>query len=136
MNDKERKEKREKFNKLTMREMMDYIAEKHPEDKEWFASVAFESKKKKKAVNKKDADGNLIYKQAKDKNGKKKFNEDGTPMMIVAKEYVEVEGSKEEMRMNLLKAKNAFCDKYMPDLKPEKEKKDKPISEELKGWLK
>ena len=56
MTDKEKKEKREKFNKLTMREMMDYIAENHPEDKTYYIID-----RNSKDLEKIQQFGNIIY---------------------------------------------------------------------------
>ena len=53
--------------------------------------------------------------------------------MIKAKEYIEIEDSTAEPVYNLLKAKTAFCHRYMPELLPEKEEQEKggPITDFL-----
>jgi hypothetical protein len=113
--------------------MADYIEKNAPQDKQWFLSVAYDMRKKKKAIDKLDADGKPIYKQAKDKDGNFKFNPDGSPKMIKAKEYIDIENSEEQPVYNLLKAKMAFCEKYMPDLLPAPDKKKKP-TDRFNGW--
>lgn len=113
--------------------MREYIETNAPQDKAWFKGVAYDMRKKKKAIDKIDKDGKPIYKQAKDKYGNFKFNEDGSPKMIKAKEYIEIEDSTAEPVYNLLKAKMAFCERYMPGLLPEKTAQEK-ASDFLKDW--
>ena len=113
--------------------MREYIEKNAPQDKAWFKSVAYDYRKKKKAIDKVDENGNPVYKQAKDKNGKFKFNKDGSPKMIKAKEYIDVEDSTAEPVYNLLKAKRAFCARYMPELL-EKGDEPKKASDFLKDW--
>lgn len=113
--------------------MREYIETNAPQDKAWFKSVAYDMRKKKKAIDKVDKDGKPVYKQAKDKHGNFKFNEDGSPKMIKAKEYIEIEDSTAEPVYNLLKAKTAFCHRYMPELLPEKQEQEK-ASDFLKDW--
>lgn len=121
------------FKHIDTKFMKEYIETNAPQDKAWFKSVSMDMRKKKKAIDKVDADGNPIYKQAKDKNGNFKFNPDGSPKMIKAKEYIEIEDSKAEPVYNLLKAKIAFCERYMPDVLPNPEDKTK-ASDFLKDW--
>ena len=121
------------FKHIDTKFMKEYIETNAPQDKAWFKSVSMDMRKKKKAIDKVDADGKPIYKQAKDKNGNFKFNPDGSPKMIKAKEYIEIEDSKAEPVYNLLKAKNAFCEKYMPDVLPNPDDKTK-ASDFLKDW--
>lgn len=121
------------FKHIDTKFMRDYIEENAPQDKAWFKSVSMDMRKKKKAIDKVDADGKPIYKQAKDKNGNFKFNPDGSPKMIKAKEYIEIEDSTAEPIYNLLKAKTAFCHRYMPELLPNPEDKTK-ASDFLKNW--
>ncbi len=121
------------FKHIDTKFMKEYIETNAPQDKAWFKSVSMDMRKKKKAIDKVDADGKPIYKQAKDKNGNFKFNPDGSPKMIKAKEYIEIEDSKAEPVYNLLKAKIAFCEKYMPDVLPNPEDKTK-ASDFLKDW--
>lgn len=121
------------FKHIDTKFMREYIETNAPQDKAWFKSVSMDMRKKKKAIDKVDADGNPIYKQAKDKHGNFKFNPDGSPKMIKAKEYIEIEDSKAEPVYNLLKAKIAFCEKYMPDVLPNPEDKTK-ASDFLKDW--
>lgn len=113
--------------------MREYIEQNAPEDKAWFKSIAYDMRKKKKAIDKVDENGNFIYKQAKDKNGKLKFNEDGSPKMIKAKEYIDIEDSTAEPVYNLLKAKTAFCNRYMPEILPNPDD-HKKASDFLKDW--
>lgn len=130
------------FNKIKRDDMVKYI-EALPADtmvdftdengetktlpvKKWFKSVAIENKPKKQAEYKMTENGNFIYKQAKDNAGNPKFNEDGTPKMIKAKQYVKVAGSKAKPAYNHLKAKLAFCHRFMPDIVPVEKEKDKP----------
>lgn len=121
------------FKKITLPMMMEYIEKNAPADKAWFKSVAFDMRKTKKAIDKVDGNGNPIYKQAKDKNGNYKFNADGTPKMIKAREYIEVEDSTAKPVFNLLKAKRAFCAKYMADILPKETPKTK-ASDDLLNW--
>lgn len=121
------------FKHIDTKFMKEYIETNAPQDKAWFKSVSMDMRKKKKAIDKVDADGKPIYKQAKDKNGNFKFNPDGSPKMIKAKEYIEIEDSKAEPVYNLLKAKIAFCERYMPDVLPNPEDKTK-ASDFLKDW--
>lgn len=121
------------FKHIDTKFMKEYIETNAPQDKAWFKSVAYDLRKKKKAIDKIGADGKPIYKQAKDKNGNFKFNPDGSPKMIKAKEYIEVEDSTAEPVYNLLKAKTAFCHRYMPELLPKPEEQEK-ASDFLKDW--
>ena len=121
------------FKHIDTKFMREYIETNAPQDKAWFKSVSMDMRKKKKAVDKVDADGKPIYKQAKDKNGNFKFNRDGSPKMIKSKTYIEIEDSKAEPVYNLLKAKIAFCEKYMPDVLPNPDDKTK-ASDFLKDW--
>lgn len=121
------------FKKITLPMMMEYIEKNAPADKAWFKSVAFDMRKTKKAIDKVDANGKPVYKQAKDKNGNYKFNADGTPKMIKAREYVEVEDSNAKPVFNLLKAKRAFCARYMADILPKENAKTK-ASDDLLNW--
>lgn len=121
------------FKHIDTKFMKEYIETNAPQDKAWFKSVSMDMRKKKKAIDKVDADGKPIYKQAKDKHGNFKFNPDGSPKMIKAKEYIEIEDSKAEPVYNLLKAKIAFCEKYMPEVLPNPDDKTK-ASDFLKDW--
>ena len=121
------------FKHIDLNFMADYIEENEPQDKAWFKSIAFDMRKTKKAVDKVDKDGKPIYKQAKDKNGNFKFNPDGSPKMIKAKEYIDVEDSEAKPVFNLLKAKMAFCEKYMPDILPNPESKNK-ATKRIENW--
>lgn len=121
------------FKHIDTKFMKEYIETNAPQDKAWFKSVSMDMRKKKKAIDKVDANGNPIYKQAKDKNGNYKFNPDGSPKMIKAKEYIDVEDSEAQPVYNLLKAKMAFCEKYMPDVLPNPDDKTK-ASDFLKDW--
>ena len=112
--------------------MREYIEKNAPQDKAWFKSVAYDMRKKKKAVDKME-NGKPVYKQAKDKNGKFKFNPDGSPKMIKAKEYIEIEDSEAKPVFNLLKAKIAFCERYMSDLLPTPEEKKK-ATDRIANW--
>lgn len=112
--------------------MADYIEKNAPQDKAWFKSVAYDMRKKKKAVDKME-NGKPVYKQAKDKHGNFKFNEDGSPKMIKAKEYIDIEDSEAKPVFNLLKAKIAFCERYMPGLLPNTETKTKP-TDRIANW--
>lgn len=112
--------------------MADYIEKNAPQDKAWFKSVAYDMRKKKKAVDKME-NGKPVYKQAKDKNGNFKFNPDGSPKMIKAKEYIEIEDSEAKPVFNLLKAKIAFCERYMSHLLPNTETKTKP-TDRIANW--
>lgn len=112
--------------------MADYIEKNAPQDKGWFKSVSYDMRKKKKAIDKKE-NGKPVYKQAKDKNGNLKFNADGSPKMIKAKEYIEIEDSEAKPIFNLLKAKIAFCERYMPELLPTPEEKKK-ATDRIANW--
>lgn len=112
--------------------MADYIEKNAPQDKAWFKSVSYDMRKKKKAVDK-IVDGKPVYKQAKDKHGNYKFNEDGSPKMIKAKEYIEIEDSEAKPVFNLLKAKIAFCERYMTELLPAPEEKKK-ATDRIANW--
>lgn len=112
--------------------MADYIEKNAPQDKAWFKSVSYDMRKKKKAIDKME-NGKPVYKQAKDKNGNYKVNPDGSPKMIKAKEYIEIEDSEAKPVFNLLKAKIAFCERYMPDLLPTPEEKKK-ATDRIANW--
>ena len=58
------------------------------------------------------------------------FKHIDTPFM---REYIEIEDSTAEPVYNLLKAKTAFCHRYMPELLPEKQEQEK-ASDFLKDW--
>lgn len=120
------------FKHIDLDFMADYIEKNEPQDKAWFKSVAYDMRKKKKAVDKME-NGKPVYKQAKDKNGNFKFNPDGSPKMIKAKEYIEIEDSEAKPVFNLLKAKIAFCEKYMPGLLPNTETKTK-ATDRIANW--
>lgn len=122
-----------KFKQITLPMMMEYIETNAPQDKAWFKSVAYDMRKQKKAVDKVDVNGNPIYKQAKDKNGNPRFNEDGSPVMRKARVYVEVEDSTASPVFNLLKAKRAFCSRYMPEVLPKADAPHK-VSDALLNW--
>lgn len=110
------------FKKITLEQMMTYIEANAPQDKQWFKSVAFEMRSKKKAV--------------------KQFDEDGNPVMITCKngkqrqavKLEEVKGSKKEPVFSLIKAKYAFCDRYMPEVIPVAKGKKKKASDMLADW--
>ena len=108
------------FKTLTLEQMVKYIEDNAPQDKKWFKEQAFEMRGKKVAVRQFDKDGNPIMKT--DKNGKVKQ----------AVKMVEEEGEKTPV-FNLLKAKYAFCDRYMPEIVP-KAKEAKKASDLLKDW--
>ena len=122
------------FNKITAEYMKAYIEANAPEDKAWFVSVAFETRKEKKAVDVLDENGNPVYKQAKDKNGNLRFDADGKPVMRKAKKYVEKADGAESRVFNLLKAKRAFCARYMPELLPVAKEKKATAADMFAGW--
>ena len=110
------------FKKLTLDEMADYIEKNAPEDKAWFKSVAFETRTQKKAVKQFDENGNPIMKVGKD----------GKPRQAVKME--EVKGGKKEQVFNLLSAKYAFANRYMPEIIPVAKGKKSKASERLANW--
>ncbi len=110
------------FKTLTLDQMVDYILKNAPDEKAWFKSVAFEMRCKKKAVPQFDANGNPIMKVCKD--GKEKQ----------AVKMVEVEGSEQAPVFNLLKAKYAFCEKFMPEIIPVAKKKASKAEEIWLNW--
>ena len=108
--------------KLTLEQMKEYIEKNAPADKRWFKEVAFEERTQKQAVKQFDADGNPIMKVGKD--GK----------MHQAVKMEEVKGGKKAMVFNLLKAKYAFCERYMPEIIPVAKQKKSPASYILENW--
>ena len=78
------------YNKITLGDMVQYIEEKHPEDKNWFKKSAFVTKESK-------------------------------------------EGKKTQV-YNHLKAKRAFCQKYMPEIIPVAKPKEPKKSDLLANW--
>ena len=61
------------YNHLKRQEMMDFIAEKHPDKKEWFKQIAFE-----------DKNGNKLEKY-NHLNAKKKFCKEYAPSLLPKK---------------------------------------------------
>ena len=110
------------FKTLSLKDMKAYIEENAPQDKRWFKEVAFEMRGKKVAVPQFDKDGNPIMKT--DKNGKQKQ----------AVKMVEVEGSEKKPVFSLLKAKYAFCKKYMPEIIPVAKNKKRLAKDILANW--
>lgn len=111
------------YKTLTLEQMKKYIEENAPQDKAWFKSVAFETRKKKQAVKQFDADGKPVMKESKKKKG----------TQYQATKMVVVENGSEKPVLNLLKAKKAFCKRYMPNILPKAKKKS--IAEEiLENW--
>ena len=109
------------FKKLTLGQMAKYIEDNAPQDKKWFKEQAFEMRCKKVAVLQFDANGNPVMKTHK--NGKVKQ----------AVKMVNVEGGEKKPVLNLLKAKRAFCERYMPELIPTAKDTTK-ASDLLKDW--
>ena len=68
---------------------------------------------------------NCYTKYERDSKGNKKYNADGSPKTL------------ESDKLNLMYAKEKFCEKYAPDLVPKaKEKEKKPLkSEKINAWL-
>lgn len=111
------------YKTLTLDQMKKYIEENAPQDKAWFKSIAFETRKKKHAVKQVDGEGNPIMKESKKNKGKQ----------YQATKMVDVEGGAEKPVLNLLKAKRAFCERYMPDIIPQP--KEKSVAEEIfENW--
>lgn len=109
------------FKTLTLEQMVAYIEANAPQDKRWFKEQAFEMRGKKVAVPQFDKDGNPIMKTDKKGNAKQ------------AVKMVEDKDSVKTPVFNLLKAKYAFCNKYMPEIVP-KAKTTKKASDLLKDW--
>lgn len=109
------------FKNLKLEQMVAYIEANAPQDKKWFKEQAFEMRGKKVAVPQFDKDGKPIMKT--DKNGKSK--------QVV--KMVEEVGGEQTPVFNLLKAKYAFCKRYMPEIVP-KAKETKKASDLLKDW--
>ena len=122
----------ENVKKVKFENMRDYVKEVKPEDKAWFKSVAIENVKKKKGIKQFNADGSPVMIQVKDKHKKPKFNEDGTPMMKQAIKYEEVEDSKAKPKLNLLKAKKAFYERYFPTLWKQEDKEN--LIDSIMDW--
>lgn len=110
------------FKTLGLEEMVDYIEKNAPQEKRWFKEQAYELRAKKTAVRQFDNNGNPIMKT--DKNGKLK--------QVV--KMVEVEGSEKKPVFNLLKAKYAFCNKFMPEIIPVAKPKKAKASDLLADW--
>ena len=130
-----------KFADLTLEYMVDYIENKvkfkdeaeKAEVKKGFKKAAYTSKNKsveKETVYEKDAEGNYIYIQVKDKNGDPKLDKYGKPLMRRKSKRVNKENGAEKERFNLVGAKVYFCKKFMPDLLENKVKK----SDLIKDW--
>ena len=92
-------------------------------------------RKKKVAVPDIGADGKVKKIKAKHKDGTYKKDENGNFIMIDKKKYIEVEDSVESAVFNLLKAKKAFCNEFMPNLLPKKAEKKESIYDKLEGWF-
>ena len=112
------------FNKMTLQFMMDYIEENYPKDKPWFKSVAYDDVVPTMRVPK-TVNGQPIMKFSKRQN-----------KLVVAYKMVPIEGAPAVPHFNLLKAKRAFCERYMPELLPKSQGKHKkpPVSESLRDW--
>lgn len=111
------------FNKITLQDMIDYIEENAPEDKAWFKEKAFDTRVAKRRVPVYNADGTPATKISK-KTGK----------VIPKTQMEDVPGGKKSSVFNLLKAKRAFCKRYMPHLLPVANPKAPKASDLLKGW--
>ena len=122
------------FKKITLEFMKQYIEENAPEDKAWFKEVAFEERKKKVAVPVFNPDGSPCMYQVRDKQKQLKFDNSGKPIMRQKVVFEEIEDSEKTSVFNLLKAKLAFCDKYMPEIVPEAKPKKPTANELLKDW--
>ena len=103
--------------------------------KAWFVYVGTDMRKKKVAVPDIGADGKVKKIKAKHKDGTYKKDENGNFIMIDKKKYIEVEDSVESAVFNLLKAKKAFCNEFMPNLLPKKAEKKESIYDKLEGWF-
>lgn len=110
------------YKKLTLEQMKEYIEKNAPQDKRWFKEVAFEERTEKKAVKLYDNDGKPVMKQGK--NGK----------MYHALKMEDVKGGKKKMVFNLLKAKKAFCMRYMPEIMPKREEKKSDADYIFENW--
>ena len=95
--------------------MIKYIEENYPQDKKWFKENSFAEMADITFVEKKDKDGNVIYKTSK--NGKK----------IKSKEAIKTGKSK---KFNIARARKVFCERYFKELV----KKEKTITDLLKDW--
>ena len=110
------------YKKITLAFMLDYIEENAPQDKAWFKKVAYDLRPEKQKV--------FL------------FNSDGSPKMKVNKKgekyqvskMVSVEGSDVKPVFNLLKAKRAFCERYMSDILPKAKPKAPKATDRLKDW--
>ena len=120
------------FKKIKLEDMVKYIEENAPQDKEWFKTVAFEMRKKKVSVPVFNPDGSPCMYQVKDQNKQLKFDENGKPIMRQKVRFEEIEDSEETPVFSLLKAKLAFCERYMPEILPEAKPK-KPTAKDILG---
>ena len=111
------------YKTLNLEQMKEYIEQNAPQDKEWFKGVAFVETYPKK----------VVY----------LFNPDGTPKMKMskktgkeyhAKELIDDLSGTPKMQFNLLEAKEAFVERYMPEIKPEKKAPKEKKSDFLKDW--
>ena len=110
------------FKKLNLEQMVEYITKNAPEDKAGFKSVAFETRTQKKAVKQFDASGKPII----------KIGKDGKPRQAVKME--EVKGGEKKEVFNLLAAKYAFANRYMPEIIPVAQEKKPKASSILADW--
>ena len=130
------------FKKLNLEQMVEYITKNAPEDKAWFKSVAFETRTQKKAVKQFDASGKPIIKIGKDGKHRQadlnnglaaiKIGKDGKPRQAVKME--EVKGGEKKEVFNLLAAKYAFANRYMPEIIPVAQEKKPKASSILADW--
>ena len=91
---------------MKMEDMMAYIEKYHKEDKEWFKGVALKSA----IVQKRDEKGRPV----KDSNGN---------IIMIS-----------HMQYDHFKAREAFCDKYMPELKPKRKEQEPTKANMLLNW--
>lgn len=106
-----------KYKDLKFVSMVDWIAENHPEDLEWFLKASKTINTEKKKVYVLDENGEKIPTGQTTKSGKPKYKY----------KFEEIEGGKQTEAIDIIEAKKAFCKKYFPDLLPKDKKEESSI---------
>lgn len=126
------------FENLTAEQIKEYMdTNASKEQKKEFIKEAFITRKKKKGVEVKDANGKAIMYQVTDENGNLKFKKNGQPMMRKKIEYVEQAEGEEITVFSLLKAKWWFAEKFpeaVENVPKRKENKEK-VGDIFADWI-
>lgn len=118
----EEKDLRHQYNTITYEFMKEYILSKAPEDRAWFGEVAYPKKAKKIRVAVKNEDG----------TPKTKVNKAGKTVQEY--KWVDDPSGATVEPFDLMAAKKAFCERYMPELLPKEKAKTPSPTEERDLW--